>query len=126
MTTQRTLLDLGDATSGPRAGWTRTDPRPWTKTAARWAHVAGWRLEHCGHPTATYPWALYAPAGWMVRTGVLHGNAAHGGAWSTLETAMGFVAAVIAGARPMPEPPPALDTKMGCVERAVVRRRAGT
>lgn len=54
-----------------RAGWTRTDPRPWGKLGARWEHVAGWTLEHCGHPTAHYPWLLVAPDGRIVRTGVM-------------------------------------------------------
>jgi len=52
-----------------RAGWTRTDPRPWGKCSARWEHVRGWLLEHCGHPTAHWPWLLVAPDGRIVRTG---------------------------------------------------------
>lgn len=44
-------------------GWTRVDPKPWGKLNARWEHSAGWRLFHCGHPTAHWPWALYDPRG---------------------------------------------------------------
>lgn len=35
----------------------------------RWSHCDGWLLEHCGHPTALHPWALYAPNGRMILTG---------------------------------------------------------
>ena len=51
-------------------GWTRTDPQR-RKTSARWEHRDGWRLEHCGHPTANWPWALYDRNGRMVCQGVL-------------------------------------------------------
>jgi hypothetical protein len=46
-------------------GWRRIDPRPWTKLAAQWWHAVGWRLAHCGHPTALWLWRLYAPDGAM-------------------------------------------------------------
>ena len=86
-------------------GWTRTDPRPWTKLAARWEHTSGWKLDHCGHPTALWPWALYAPSGDMVRMGVKYAtppNAASGRAWPDLAAAMSYVAEVEAGMRPAP------------------------
>jgi hypothetical protein len=89
------------------AGWTRTDPRPWTKLRARWQHVSGWRLEHCGHPTALRPWALYDPTGDMVLTGAVHGPGL-GTAWPNLATAMAYVA--IAGAKaPTKAPTKALN-----------------
>lgn len=83
-------------TVGPRElarlGWTRVDPRPWSKCEARWSHVAGWRLEHCGHPTALWPWQLFAPTGELVLTGAaLSGNPRHGRAWPNLATATAYV-----------------------------------
>jgi hypothetical protein len=87
------------------SGWTRVDPRPWTKLHARWRHPAGWRLEHCGHPTALNPWALYAPTGEMVLTGALYAtppNPRYGTAWHTLAEVIPFVADVLAGRRVVP------------------------
>jgi len=77
-----------------RRGWERVDPRPWTKLAARWRCVSGWWLEHCGHPTANWPWALYAPDGRMHLTGGLQGKPDCGRAWPTLREAMDYVAQV--------------------------------
>jgi hypothetical protein len=87
------------------AGWTRVDPRPWGKLHARWRHPSGWRLEHCGHPTALSPWALYSPAGEMVGTGALYAtppNPRYGTAWHSLAEAIPFVADVLAGRRVVP------------------------
>jgi hypothetical protein len=87
------------------AGWTRIDPRPWSKVRARWRHATGWRLEHCGHPTALRPWALYAPSGEMILTGVLNTPVPDprlGTAWVTLGDAMRFVSDLLAGRRHLP------------------------
>lgn len=65
-------------------GWRRVDPKPWEKTAARWEGPEGWFLEHCGHPTAIWPWALYDPQGLLVDY--------HGRGWHSLAAAMTFVA----------------------------------
>jgi hypothetical protein len=80
-------------------GWSRIDPRPWRKLNACWEHRAGWRLEHCGHPTANWPWALFAPGGEMVLTGVRSGNPTHGRAWPDLKTATDWVAKTTASER---------------------------
>jgi len=75
-------------------GWTRTDPRPWTKTRAQWAHATGWRAEHCGHPTALYPWALYAPDGALTLTGAKFSedhDPTKGRAWPDLAALFAFV-----------------------------------
>jgi hypothetical protein len=78
------------------AGWSRVDPKPWGKCNAVWQHVSGWRLEHCGHPTALWPWALFNPKGKLILTGVLAGYPPdHGLAWSTLEQAFGYVETVL-------------------------------
>jgi hypothetical protein len=74
-----------------RRGWQRTDPRPWTKLTARWQHAAGWHLAHCGHPTALWPWSLYAPDGTMHRTGARRGKPEIGQGWGTLREAMEYV-----------------------------------
>lgn len=73
-------------------GWIRIDPRPWTKLRAHWQHRDGWLLEHCGHPTATFQWALYDPMGRMHLRGVLGGHSpVCGRAWASLEEAMKYV-----------------------------------
>lgn len=81
---------------GPGPGWTRVDPRPWGKLRAQWEHRAGWRLEHCGHPTALHPWALYDPSGEMHCTGGAGPakNPAFGTAWNSLDDAGRYVAGV--------------------------------
>jgi hypothetical protein len=99
---QGTLLDLGEPTgpaTGIKAGWRRIDPRPWSKCQARWIHTTGWKLDHCGHPTANNPWALYEPSGRMVLTGATVGNPTHGTAWHRLDEVFAFVAEVLTGVR---------------------------
>lgn len=66
------------------AGWQRVDPKPWTKLRARWQGPRGFVLEHCGHPTALYPWALYDAEGTMH---VMF----NGRAWSSLADAVAYV-----------------------------------
>jgi hypothetical protein len=90
-----------------RLGWIRTDPRPWSKCSARWVHRTGWRLEHCGHPTANWPWALYHPDGRFVGTGMVgpFQRPDFGGGWPSLAEAMDLVARVECGAEVVPDPP---------------------
>lgn len=79
----------------PRAekGWVRVDPRPWGKLNAQWKHRDGWWLEHCGHPTALWPWALYDPKGRMHCMGLALGgtNPTFGYAFSDLFTVAKYV-----------------------------------
>lgn len=76
------------------AGWTRVDPRPWSKVNARWVHRGGWTLEHCGHPTALRPWILTAPDGGEVRTGVRVGQPRDfGTTWERLAPVVEWVGA---------------------------------
>jgi hypothetical protein len=63
-------------------GWLRLDER--RDKFGSWEHVHGWRLEHCGHPTALHPWMLYDPFGKTVL-------APNGRAWNTLTSAMNYV-----------------------------------
>lgn len=46
------------------APWRRVDTND-GKLSARYEHPAGYVIEHCGHPTALWPYALWAtsPAG---------------------------------------------------------------
>jgi len=44
------------------APWRRVDTAP-GKLSARYEGPRGYRIEHCGHPTANWPWALYSPKG---------------------------------------------------------------
>jgi hypothetical protein len=62
-------------------------PAPWRrvdsgsgKIGSRYAHPAGYTIEHCGHPTALWPYALYGPDGAMIL-------APNGRAWRTLQDA---------------------------------------
>lgn len=82
-----------------RRGWTRHDLATYpgekpSKLTAVWKHRDGWVLQHCGHPTALWPWALYPP-GESVQL-VCMGN---GHAWPDLITAADFVASCPGGGR---------------------------
>jgi hypothetical protein len=100
------------------AGWTRTGGVG--KVGARWEHVTGWWLEHCGHPTANYPWALYSPAGEMVLTGAVYGeppDPRQGRAWPNLAMPMAYVTRLAVASqppvpvRPEPRAPPTIPVE---------------
>ncbi len=65
-----------------RAGWTRLSP-PGDKCTARWRHVSGWTVVHCGHPTALWPYLAISPEGDNYFAHVDHASAVslttHGG-----------------------------------------------
>jgi hypothetical protein len=43
-------------------GWERLTSPSRGKLGQVWRHVAsGWIVEHCGHPTALWPWSARAP-----------------------------------------------------------------
>lgn len=46
-----------------RAGWTRTREGVYGSCGAEWTHDSGWRVTHCGHPTANYPFLAWSPQG---------------------------------------------------------------
>lgn len=46
---------------GPR--WTRLSDAKDGKTRQHFTHDAGYDLQHCGHPTAIWPWQLIGPDG---------------------------------------------------------------
>lgn len=56
----------------------------------RFHHPSGWRIEHCGHPTANHPWDVWSPQGRRLRTEA-------GLAWSHLATAKEAVEAILCG-----------------------------
>jgi hypothetical protein len=58
------------------APWRRVDNGA-SKTSARYEHPTGYRIEHCGHPTALWPYALYGPDGALIL-------APNGRAWQKL------------------------------------------
>ncbi len=79
-----------------RLGWVRVDVQRRGKLSARWEHTRGWLLEHCGHATALWPWALYDARGRMHLGGGLHsdtGDPTHGRAWANLLQPMIYVEA---------------------------------
>lgn len=44
-------------------GWIRLSDSRQSKTAQRWLHApSGWRVTHCGHMTANWPYYLTDPA----------------------------------------------------------------
>lgn len=83
----------------PPVGWARIDGQPARKCAAVWAHPSGWRIVHCGHPTANYPWTLYRPDGSVDCYG--------SGAPRTLAVAWAYIGDELAAANWRPEPEPA-------------------
>jgi len=50
----------GDSVPG-RPHWRRLDGPG--KCAGHWRHASGWRVQHCGHPTANYPYTAFGPDG---------------------------------------------------------------
>lgn len=46
-----------------RPGWIRLSDVKDGKCAQMWEHYSGWRVRHCGHPTALRPWEARGPNG---------------------------------------------------------------
>lgn len=69
----------------------------WTKTAGyrSYVHETGWSIQHCGHPTANWPYALFDPTGRMYRQGARVGKPDCGYAWPTVRQAVDYVATVL-------------------------------
>ena len=42
-------------------GWTRLSPHGGPTCHLRLQHVDGWIIEHCGHPTANFPYSMRSP-----------------------------------------------------------------
>lgn len=85
-------------------GWSRIDPDRRGKLEAKYEHESGWRVEHCGHPTANHPYAVFDPAGHMHTTGgrpPIH-DPGLGYAWNDLATAFAYVAWRLAWERANP------------------------
>jgi hypothetical protein len=58
----------------------------------RFEHPSGWVVQHCGHPTALHPWAVYSPDGFLHR----HGCVGKGRAFVQLLDAIAHAEAHIA------------------------------
>lgn len=41
-----------------RNGWVQTDRGSGGGKGAEWTHASGWIVQHCGHPTANWPYSL--------------------------------------------------------------------
>lgn len=70
---------------------------PRTDKAGRdYQHSAGWRIEHCGHPTALWPYLLIDPNREIVLAGAAGPlrNPTYGTAWSTVQQAVDYVAII--------------------------------
>lgn len=70
-------------------GWTRLS-EVGDKCSGAWVHSSGWLIQHCGHPTANYPYAAYGPDGFMVVD-------YNGRGFNSLKRAKGAVDAVRSG-----------------------------
>lgn len=58
-----------------------------------YTHKDGWKISHCGHPTAIWPYLLTDPAGRIILTGARVGNPPNfGTAWPTVAEAVDYVA----------------------------------
>lgn len=42
--------------------WERLS-KPGDKCSTHWRHDSGWEVQHCGHPTANWPYLLVDPEG---------------------------------------------------------------
>ncbi len=81
-------------TPAQRVGWTNAGDGSGNKCRDAWRHVDGWFLQHCGHPTALHPWALYDREGrmWCAGAAGPARNPVFGAAWDTLAIVFAFVA----------------------------------
>ena len=52
---------MADMSGRLQSQWTRLTPASHGKLHQRWRHSSGWELEHCGHPTAHWPWRARNP-----------------------------------------------------------------
>ncbi len=84
-TNQRVLAEAGWVTL-PRA-------REWNY-GRDYLHRDGWRIEHCGRPTALWPYLLIDPNEEIVLAGAAGPwrNPTYGAAWSTVQKAVDYVA----------------------------------
>lgn len=76
-------------------GWTALRRVP--NTCGRgYVHTAGWSIQHCGHPTANWPYLLVDPNGEWVLMGAqgVYRNPDYGRAWRTVEQAVEYVAQI--------------------------------
>ena len=65
-------------------------------------HSSGWKIDHCGHPTATWSWSATSPRGEFV-------VAWHGHAWRSIITARKHIEQAVLGERVMQTRGPTWD-----------------
>jgi hypothetical protein len=78
-------------------GW-KADPKPPAHVFGRsYQHIAGWKISHCGHPTALWPYILQDPSGKMILTGAAGPlrRADYGVAWPSVAAAVDYVASLM-------------------------------
>jgi hypothetical protein len=72
-------------------GWT-PDAQPLWHFGRCYTHRDGWRIQHCGHPTALWPYLLLSPEGQIILTGAAAcGRPDYGTAWPTVAAAVDYV-----------------------------------
>lgn len=86
MTAQLTL----DFSTAPRPLWSSVRWVPPGSKGKRYESPSGWAIEHCGHPTANWPYFLEGPTGELFISG-------SGYAFSTLKAAKSAVAGMVSG-----------------------------
>lgn len=93
-------LAFGNGASGNHRARRTLLPAPWEridggrgKIGSRYLHPSGYLIQHCGHPTALWPYALYTPDDYMV-------IAPNGRAWQNLQAAAIEVDRLLAGGAP--------------------------
>ena len=76
-------------------GWERM-PKPKHHFGASFKHRDGWKITHCGHPTAIWPYVLENPAGRMILTGIVGPlkRPDYGVAWPSIASAVDYVASL--------------------------------
>ena len=79
-------------------GWTPSPKKRYT-AGRDYTHSDGWTIQHCGHPTALWPYILRTPEGRMILTGAaVSGNPEFGTAWPSVASAVDYVAGLNGGA----------------------------
>jgi hypothetical protein len=76
----------------PTHGWTLVARPPPGQKGAVWAHRSGWRVSHCSHRCALYPYTLHDPE--HPEAGTMSAN---GLGFAHLATAMRVVERILAG-----------------------------
>jgi len=76
-------------------GWERIPQLP-HMYGRYFRHKLGWKISHCGHPTALWPYILEDPDGRMILTGIVGPlrRPDYGVAWPSVASAVDYVASL--------------------------------